>query len=302
MVLSACDSSSSPETVANDDGGDDGDSGGETAPVAPELSLAPQSIKTFSFDWDDVSAETEYRLLENPDGMSGYTQVATIAADTTGYELEVFLPGRINASYMLEACNSAGCTDSAAVFVSGTLAEAVGYVKASNVGLNPSGNSDYDQFGTSVALSADGSTLAVGASGEESAATGIDGNQDDDTTGNAGAVYVFSRNGDTWSQQAYVKASNTGSGDQFGGSVALSADGNTLAVGATFESSPATGIDSDQNDDSAGFAGAVYVFSRSGVNWTQQAYVKASNTDGGDYFGESVALSADGSTLAVGGV
>jgi len=57
----------------------------------------------------------------------------------------------------------------------------------------------------------------------------------------SGAVYVFRRSGATWSQQAYVKASNTGASDQFGESVALSADG-TLAVGAPGESSAATSI------------------------------------------------------------
>jgi FG-GAP repeat len=114
-------------------------------------------------------------------------------------------------------------------------------------------------------------------------------------------VYVFSRSGSVWAQQAYVKASNTGVGDQFGASLALSADGNTLAVGASEEAGKATGIGGDQNNN-ADFSGAVYVFSRSdsGSAWTQRAYVKASNTEAGDRFGASLALSADGATLAVG--
>ena len=167
------------------------------------------------------------------------------------------------------------------------------YVKASNTGAG-------DSFGESVALSADGSTLAVGANGEASAATGIDGNQADNSAVQAGAAYVFTRSGTTWSQQAYVKASNPGTGDFFGFSVALSGDGATLAVGAYQESSAATGIDGNQADNSAPDAGAVYVFTRSGTTWSQEAYVKASNTGAGDCFGESVALSADGSRLVVG--
>jgi hypothetical protein len=111
-------------------------------------------------------------------------------------------------------------------------------------------------------------------------------------------VYVFIRSGSTWLQQAYVKPSNTEGGDFFGGSVALSADGNTLAVGAVGEDSNAIGVNGNQADNSSSGAGAVYVFSRSGSAWVQQAYVKASNTGG--YFGDSVALSADGNTLAVG--
>ncbi|HEX7843858.1 MAG TPA: integrin, partial [Kofleriaceae bacterium] len=152
----------------------------------------------------------------------------------------------------------------------------------------------------SVALSADGSILAVGAEFEDSAATGIDGNQADNSAAAAGAVYVFVRSGATWTQQAYIKASNTDAGDQFGSAVALSADGTTLAVGAVRESGAATGVNGNQASNSAFSAGAVYVFVRSGATWTQQAYVKASNTEGGDQFGGSVALSSDGSTLAVG--
>jgi cysteine-rich repeat protein len=181
--------------------------------------------------------------------------------------------------------NSDGCENNCTI---STLA----YLKASNTGAS-------DLFGYSIALSADGSTLAVGARGEASAATGIGGNQADNSAGSAGAVYVFARSGTTWSQQAYIKASNTGAGDEFGASVALSSDGSTLAVGAYLEASAATGIGGNQADNSTRFAGAVYVFTRSGTTWSQQAYVKASNTDVGDIFGAIIALSGDGSTLAV---
>ena len=117
-----------------------------------------------------------------------------------------------------------------------------------------------------------------------------------DSLADAGAVYVFIRNGTVWSQQAYIKASNAGSGDRFGNSVALS--GDTLAVGAYREESSATVINGDESDNSLTEAGAVYVFTRSGGTWSQQAYIKASNTGSGDRFGWSVALSGD--TLAVG--
>jgi len=187
-----------------------------------------------------------------------------------------------------QADNSAREAGAVYVFVrSGTTWTQRAYVKASNTG-------DSDQFGCSVALSGD--TLAVGARQEDSAATGVNGNQADDSIGAAGAVYVFVRSGTTWTQQAYVKASNTRASDHFGTSVALS--GDTLAVGAPYEASAATGVNGNQADNSAYAAGAVYVFVRSGTTWTQQAYVKASNTGAGDFFGYSVALSGD--TLAVG--
>jgi len=194
-----------------------------------------------------------------------------------------------------QADNSATIAGAVYVFTrSGTTWSQQAYVKASNTNA-------FDGFGNSLALSADGSTLAVGASGETSAATGINGNQADNSTPHAGAVYMFTRSGTAWSQQAYVKASNTNVEGLFY-SVALSADGSTLAVGARGESSAATGIGGNQADNSASFAGAVYVFTRSGTTWNQQAYVKASNTDLGDQFGASVALSADGSTLVAGAV
>ena len=174
------------------------------------------------------------------------------------------------------------------------------YIKPSNPGLSY-------RFGHMVSLSQDGNTLAVSAHFEASAAKGINGDQNDKSIPQAGAVYVFTRTGTTWSQQAYIKASNTGEkgvgkqpskGDQFGFSLSLSADGNTLAAGAISEDSGAKGINGDQNDNSQVSSGAVYVFTRTGATWSQQAYIKASNTDTNDLFGYSVGLSADGNTLA----
>jgi len=163
-----------------------------------------------------------------------------------------------------------------------------------------------DAFGGAISLSDDGNTLAVGAKREKSNATGINGNQTDNSLIEAGAAYVFTRSGATWGQQAYIKASNTdggiigASGDWFGSSVSLSGDGNTLAVGAMYEDSGATGIDGNQADNSILDPGAVYVFTRTGTVWTQQAYVKASNTGRDDWFGGSVGLNYDGDTLAIG--
>jgi hypothetical protein len=276
--------------------GGSGDGSGEGAslpPAASNVTLTPQAIKTLRFTWSDVSGETEYRLLENPDGISGFTQVASIAADAAQHDFVVSLPKRINAQYILQSCNAGGCTDSTVVSVSGALTAAIGYAKASNTGVA-------DAFGTSLALSDDGNTLAVGASGEDSNATGIGGNQNDNSASGGGAVYVFTRTGTFWSQQAYIKASNTEAGDRFGSSLDLSADGNTLAVGADDESSNAIGIGGNQSNNSASGSGAVYVFTRTGSIWSQQAYVKASNTGVGDQFGTSLALSDDGNTLAVG--
>lgn len=149
-----------------------------------------------------------------------------------------------------------------------------------------------DLFGGSIALS--GQTVAVGAIGEAGSAKGVNGPVDA-SLGGAGAVYVFTASGDAWSQQAYVKASNPQTSTNFGNAVAL--DGDTLVVGAIQERGASTGINGDQTD-SLQRSGAVYVFTRTGSTWSQQAYVKASNTRTGAAFGTSVALAND--TLVVG--
>jgi hypothetical protein len=163
------------------------------------------------------------------------------------------------------------------------------YIKSSN-------SEAGDYFGQSLAI--DGDTLVVSSWQEASSATGVGGDQSDNSAPIAGAVYVFARdNVGSWSQQAYIKATNTEAGDWFGHSVALS--GDTLAVGSPEEDSTAAGINGDQTDNSLTDSGAAYVFTRdsSGI-WSQQAYIKASNPDGGDHFGRVVAVDDD--TLVVG--
>jgi hypothetical protein len=83
-------------------------------------------------------------------------------------------------------------------------------------------------------------------------------------------------------QQAYLKASNTDATDFFG-PVAIS--GDTIVVGALGESSTATGVNGNQNINAATNSGAAYIFVRNGSSWTQQAYLKASNTEALDKFG-----------------
>ena len=142
-------------------------------------------------------------------------------------------------------------------------------------------------FGWGVTLSHDGSTLAVGVHADSTGANF------------AGSVYVYSRTGTTWSEQEYLQASNLGQDDQFGLSLALSGDGNTLLVGAPYESSSASGVGPPQTDNNASNSGAAYVFTRTADNWSQTAYIKASTPSNSDSFGSTVAVSADGNTLAI---
>ena len=159
-----------------------------------------------------------------------------------------------------------------------------------------------DRFGHAATLSADGKALVVGAPDESSFASGVNGFEFDNTTVHSGAAYIFMNNSGNWEQQAYLKASNPNILDQFGGAVSISASGDTVAIAAKNEDSSAVGINGDDTDNSRDRPGAVYVFDRSSGVWQQQAYVKAKNTDGFAWFGESLSLSADGSALAVGAI
>ena len=159
------------------------------------------------------------------------------------------------------------------------------YLKAHQV-------SQFDNFGTSVAVSGD--SVLVGASGEDSSSTGVNSTPNEGAP-TSGAAYVFVRSGSMWSQQAYLKASQVNEGDVFGLSVAIS--GDTAVVGAYGEDSSSTGVNSIPNEWFSS-AGAAYVFSRNGSTWNQQAYLKAGQTSGDDRFGWSVAVS--GSTVVVG--
>ncbi len=187
-----------------------------------------------------------------------------------------------------QADNSASGSGAAYVFVrnAGVWTQQA-YLKASNTGAD-------DGFAHSVSVSGD--TIVVGASGEDSNATGVNGNQANNSALSSGAAYIFVRMGDTWTQQAYLKASNTGFSDFFGDAVSVS--GDTVVVGASLEDSNSTGVNGNQANNSSGDSGAAYVFARSNDVWTQQAYLKASNTGSGDHFGERISVSGD--TVVVG--
>ena len=149
-----------------------------------------------------------------------------------------------------------------------------------------------DNFGSSVAL--DGNTLAVGA-----------WNDDDGNGSNSGAVYLFTKDGSTWTKTLKISENHTGHQelsvdlnhlDTFGFSVAL--EGNTLAVGAP---------NADTEDGAKNNIGAVYLFTNNGTAWTKTLKISENGDgfqdmnvvlDGGDSFGRSVAF--NGNTLVVG--
>ena len=137
----------------------------------------------------------------------------------------------------------------------------------------------YDKFGSSVAISSDGNRCAVGAS--EANVLGVD---------NAGAVYIFERNSSgVWTQTHKLAASDRNGDDQFGNSISMSTDGNTIVVGA--HKADVSGVID---------AGAAYVYVWNGSQWIEQAKLTAFDRASQDYFGNSVSVSADGNACVVG--
>ena len=140
-----------------------------------------------------------------------------------------------------------------------------------------------DEFGYAVAI--DGDTAVVGARYEDHDA---DGNN---SKGNAGSAYVFVRSSSgVWSQQEKIVASDRRGSEYFGSAVDV--EGDTAIVGAYYQSYDAA----DKNSKS--YAGAAYVFTRSGTDWSQQQKLVASDRASSDHFGYSVAV--EGDTAVVG--
>ena len=137
-----------------------------------------------------------------------------------------------------------------------------------------------DSFGYSVATSADGKTIIVGAVSDEQTGSGAD----------YGVAYVYDRVGNSFNQVGILTGSlAVNSGDNFGWSVATSADGKTIVVGAR----------SDEIGATTG-TGVVYVYDRVGNSFNQVGILTGSlAVDSDDWFGYSVATSADGKTIVV---
>lgn len=258
--------------------------------LTPTLSINYQAMKTFEFSWSDVAIETEYRLLESANGLEEHVQIATISSDTTQYNLEVLLPSRIEASYILQACVNNDCFSSDSVMVtSGTngIDEAIGYLKPTNTRAG-------FRFGTSVSLSDDGTTLAVGAVYEDS--TDSSGTTAGDRSG---GVYIYTKQNNSWVLEQLIKSPVLVLNDFFGTSVSLSSDGNTLAVGAYGNDSGNSGIGASISGNTEADSGAAFVYDRTNGSWSLTTTIKAPTPTAGDRFGSTVKLSGDSQSLVV---
>lgn len=134
-----------------------GDNGVIDVTLTPvDVSIEPVAIKTFRISWQSSADAQFYRVLENPDGVSGYSQVSA------------FL-GSAGAVYLFER--------------TGGVWRQQAYVKPKVL--------DNDAFGRVVSLSGDGETLAVGVSTEDSAATNVNGDHTDNSGIRTGAVFLY---------------------------------------------------------------------------------------------------------------
>jgi len=304
LVLAACGGSSGESTPAG-------------LPAPSGFSVASYGPKTYNFGWAVTPGATRYELFEDPDGAAGPQPEAlestgaanNVTSDTV--RIQVPLHERVNASYRLRACDASGCGPFTAA-VTPDITQAIGRFDLAGGDLTKR----FGAYENTIALSADGLTLAVGSPREGSSG---------DLAG-AGAVYVFSRSqsgigmpAPAWGLRARLEGSSPAAKMAFGASLALSANGHTLAVGAPEERSNARGINGDATNRDAYGAGAAYIFTDNGSTWIQRAYIKARNTAAKvetcsrgtitgtavfpctpQHFGFSVALSADGNVLAVG--
>ncbi|MEF1202996.1 hypothetical protein QTO12_20790 [Vibrio owensii] len=254
---------------------------------------APTSVngKTFLFQWQTSQNADEYTLCrKNTTAMDNNCDVLSTGLTETNKQVELNSLLSTNETYFVVASNKDGSQKSNEVSIEpSALLNAIGLLKASNTDSN-------DNYGNAVAVSNDGSTIAVSAFKE----SGIVNDPTANSAALSGAVYVYRKTNGIWNEVGYLKAPNADDKDEFGYAIALSGDGNTLAVSTINEASSATGIDGNQLDNLAPASGAVYLYVNNGSSWQSQAYIKASNSNLVDSFGFSLSLDSDGTTLLVG--
>ncbi|EQA35310.1 FG-GAP repeat protein [Leptospira inadai serovar Lyme str. 10] len=244
---------------------------------------------------------THQAYLKAPNGfnLDSFGNSVTIDGNTIaiGAKMESSTTTSIISGADLSATNRNGSGNGAVyVFVrSGTTWTHQAYLKASNA-------SNSDSFGSSVAIK--GNTVVVGSPSESSDTNSIIHGPNLGATNNAGsnngAVYVFERVGTIWKQDAYLKAPNSSNQQTFGTSVGIF--GNLIVAGAPGETSTTNtiihGSDLNSTNREGFFNGAVYVFERSGTQWSHRDYLKPSNNANGIFFGGATAIS--GNTIVTG--
>ena len=196
-----------------------------------------------------------------------------------------------------------------------TSADAVDPAAAAVAAQNEGGAGDW--FGHAVAISGNGTYLAVGAPREDGGCAAIDEDQctdlaasfADNSSVDSGAVFIYEKINSQWFLINYIKPEVIIAGAEFGAALSFNADGNTLAIGAPNNNIGDSGIFNDDEvpdmSTTVDGSGAVYVLVRTGVDdqggpvWELQAVIKSPVVTEGDKFGSTVVLSDEGNTLAI---
>ncbi len=196
-----------------------------------------------------------------------------------------------------------------------TSADAVDPAAAAVAAQNEGGAGDW--FGHAVAISGNGTYLAVGAPREDGGCAAIDEDQctdlaasfDDNSSVDSGAVFIYEKINSQWFLINYIKPEVIIAGAEFGAALSFNAAGNTLAIGAPNNNIGDSGIFNDDEvpdmSTTVDGSGAVYVLVRTGIDdqggpvWELQAVIKSPVVTEGDKFGSTVVLSDEGNTLAI---
>jgi hypothetical protein len=220
------------------------------------------------------SGTTEFSLTFGPDWTTATESKLTAsdaqATDYFGWQVAISADG----NYAIVGANreDTGAIDAGAAYIfvrSGSTWTQQAKIQASNKG-------ESDEFGYSVSINSDGSYAIIGAPSEDGSTNTIAG---------AGAAYIFTRSGSTWTEQTILRASNAGASDAFGESVSINSDATYAVVGAWYENT----------------TGAMYVFTRSGSTWTQQAGpLRATDFGVADRFGKNLSINGDGTYIIIG--
>jgi hypothetical protein len=250
-------------------------------PLKP--SVMAVGVKRISLEWQAATGASHYIVSGRFSAAAPFQPLSGELVDTTFIvNLALHLLDKKNISLRVEACNSAGCVHEDVHGLELSLDAAIGRTAPGNQG-------SADMFGEAIASSGDGSIVVVGATGEAG-----DGHGDapNNHAPGAGAVYAFSLQDGQLKQSAYLKAPDAGAGGAFGQSVALSVDGKTLVVGAP--GAP------DNDNPGLTLAGAAYVFTRANGQWKLDHRLKPATPRPQGGFGYTVAISSDGTRIAVG--
>ncbi|HEV7606353.1 MAG TPA: hypothetical protein VGO61_03410 [Steroidobacteraceae bacterium] len=249
-------------------------------PASPHLTVHATDIRQLEFNYEPVPGVATYELwFRAAPGAQWVKYQEHVAQRGPLFRIavSVHLLDWRQARYYVAACNPSGCTPSNQVGVDGEQLAAIGYIK-------PSAATGHHWFGSNVAASADGKTIAV-LSSEDIGAQSL-----------SATVHVYRKTTATsgWRREARLLPSTIGpaTGQPFqGDQLAISGDGNLLVL-ATWTEDSAAQYPVDE-------VGAVYLFRRAGTTWRLAQKLTGLGDTAEDWFGFMVKVDDAGRTLVI---